>query len=119
MMNLKTNFRISSKSPQTILPQGTQFELVVSYHDNTGAKFAAGTADIRVRTSRFDLVNVNMGSSNTSFMIFNKKSGLTMLKAWIDGATKTADYVTLKVKQTIVPVLVKFIIIISFAIEMY
>lgn len=111
MLNLISQFRISSKSPETILPQGTQFELQVTYHDNTGMKFAAGTANVRIRTSRFDLTSVNMGYSNTSIIVSNKKEGLTMLKAWIEEGPKAVDYVALRVKQTIYPVLVSFCLI--------
>lgn len=106
MLNLKANFRISSKSPIAILPQGSTFELVVTYHDNTGSQFASGSADLRIRTSRFDLSTITMGSGNTSIVVANKKAGLTMLKAWSDGATKTADYVAFNVAQTVTPVLV-------------
>lgn len=106
MLSLKANFRISSKSPKTILPQGCQFELVVTYHDNTGTEFASGSADIRIRASRFDLTSIAMSPGNVSVIVSNKKSGLTMLKAWSDGSTKTADYVALRVAQTIEPVLV-------------
>lgn len=111
MLNLHSQFRISSKSPQSILSQGTEFELQVTYHDNTGEKFAAGTANVRVRTSRFDLSTITLGYSNTSIIVGNKKSGLTMLKAWIDDGPKAVDYVALRVKQTIVPVLVRYSLI--------
>lgn len=104
MLNLVTTFRISSKSPQVKLSQGTKFDLKVSYHDNTGTEFTSGSAELRLRSTRFDLAHFQLRNDNISIVVSNKKSGATILKVWADGHHKTADYVKLSVKQTIDPV---------------
>lgn len=98
-----TNWLIQSDGPSDVIPLGVEFELHATYHDNTGHQFTSGTAQLHVRTSRFDLARVKLGRDNSTLTVSIKKPGDTVLKVWADGVRKTADYVKLHVKQTVTP----------------
>ncbi|CAG9763709.1 unnamed protein product [Ceutorhynchus assimilis] len=104
-LNIKASWRISFNNPIAILPLGTEFLLVATYHDNVGNVFHAGPTELKLRTSRLDLIKVTRFPENGSLWISTKKEGHTMLKVWADGIQKTTDYVKLHVEQSVKPVL--------------
>ncbi|KAJ8925773.1 hypothetical protein NQ315_009621 [Exocentrus adspersus] len=104
-LNVLANWRIHSDSPLRTIPLGTEFQLRATFHDNLGNRFHAGPKDLKVRPSRCDLIKVVESSDNASVWIYTKKAGNTMLKGWADGVQKTADYVKLKVEQSVRPML--------------
>lgn len=109
MLNVLSNWRIRSNQPVAVVPLGTEFQLLATYHDNLGNKFTAGSAQLKVRSSRLDLVRIKQGEDNSSLIISTKRAGQTVLKVWADGVQKTADYVKLNVQQSIVPFVVSML----------
>lgn len=103
LLNVVANWMIASDDPSDVVPLGAEFQLRATYHDNTGQEFTAGTAQLHVRTSRFDLTRVRQGKDNSTLIVSMKKPGDTVLKVWADGLKKTADYIKLHVKQTVTP----------------
>lgn len=106
VLNVVANWMIQADVPSDVLPLGTEFKLRATYHDNTGHEFTAGTAQLHVRTSRFDLTRVKQGKNNSTIIVSIRKPGDTVLKVWADGIRKTADYIKLHVKQTVTPLVV-------------
>ncbi|KAJ8968307.1 hypothetical protein NQ314_002368 [Rhamnusium bicolor] len=104
-INVIANWRIHSDSPLRTIPLGTEFQLRATFHDSQGNKFHAGPTDLKVRTSRCDLLKVVESPANASVWIYTKKPGNTMVKAWADGIQKTADYVKINVEQSVRPML--------------
>ncbi|KAL1512846.1 hypothetical protein ABEB36_002363 [Hypothenemus hampei] len=102
-LNIQAYWRISFNNPVTTVPLGTEFQLVASYHDNIGNVFQAGPTDLKVRTSRCDLIKVTSFPENGTILVNTKKEGHTMLKVWADGIQKTADYVKIHVEQSAKP----------------
>ncbi|GJQ66575.1 hypothetical protein Trydic_g4553 [Trypoxylus dichotomus] len=103
ILNVMANWMIRSDFPTDVVPLGAEFELRATYHDDTGHEFTAGTAQLHVRTSRFDLTKVKQGKNNSTLIISVKKPGDTVLKVWADGVKKTADYIKLHVGQIVTP----------------
>lgn len=103
LMRINSKWQVPPPGPVMVIPLGAEFELRASYHDNTGVAFTAGTTELKLRTSRFDLVKVKLGSDNSSVTVSTKKPGTTIIKIWADGIRKTADYVKLHVEQVIEP----------------
>lgn len=109
MLNVVSNWIVTSKHPNevmNIVPLGTEFKLVTSFHDNTGREFTAGAVLIKIRSSRFDLVKVRHGNDNTTFSLSIRRPGHTVIKAWSDSSQKAADYVKVHAEQTIIPIVV-------------
>ncbi|XP_050315586.1 nuclear pore membrane glycoprotein 210 [Anthonomus grandis grandis] len=104
-LNIHAAWRISFNHPIATLPLGTDFMLVASYHDNVGNRFHAGPTDLKVRTSRCDLIKVTSFPENGTIWISTRKEGHTMLKVWADGIQKTTDYVKVHVEQSVKPIL--------------
>ncbi|ERL89556.1 hypothetical protein D910_06921, partial [Dendroctonus ponderosae] len=104
-LNIQAHWRISFNNPIAIVPLGTDFLLVASYHDNIGNVFHAGPTDLKVRTSRCDLIKIISFPENGTLWVSTKKEGHTMLKVWADGIQKTSDYVKIHVEQSVKPVL--------------
>ncbi|KAI4468828.1 nuclear pore membrane glycoprotein [Holotrichia oblita] len=103
LLNVVANWMIRSDVPSDVIPLGAEFQLRATYHDSTGVEFTAGTSQLHVRTSRFDLTRVKQGKDNSTLILSMKKPGDTVLKVWADGLKKTADYIKLHVKQTVAP----------------
>ncbi|XP_060536617.1 nuclear pore membrane glycoprotein 210 [Cylas formicarius] len=104
-LNIHAYWRISFNNLITTIPLGTDFMLVASYHDNIGNTFHAGPTDLKIRTSRCDLMKVTQFPENGSIWISTKKPGHTMLKVWADGIQQTTDYLKINVEQSVKPLL--------------
>ncbi|KRT81282.1 hypothetical protein AMK59_6258, partial [Oryctes borbonicus] len=103
ILNVEAKWMIRSDFPTDVVPLGAEFELRATYHDDTGHEFTAGTAQLHVRTSRFDLTKVKQGRNNSTLLVSIKKPGDTVLKVWADGVKKTADYIKIHVGQIVTP----------------
>ncbi|VEN56349.1 unnamed protein product [Callosobruchus maculatus] len=99
------DWRIHSDSLTRTLPLGTAFQLRATFHDNMGHRFNAGPKELKIRTSRCDLIKVTESHEEASAWIYTKKEGHTMIKAWAEGIQQTADYVKLNVEQAVRPIL--------------
>lgn len=64
---------------------GSEFQLKATFHDNIGNEFHAGPKDLKVKTSRCDLVKVSEGNEDATIWVYTKKAGTTMVKAWAEG----------------------------------
>ncbi|CAH1116509.1 unnamed protein product [Phaedon cochleariae] len=104
-LNVLANWRIHSDSPLRTVPLGTEFQVKATFHDNMGNMFQAGPKDLKVRTSRCDLIKLTDSTEDATIWIQTKKPGNTMLKAWADGISKTADYIKINVEQSVRPLL--------------
>lgn len=110
MLNVQTVWRIHSDEPVHVLPVGVEFEVKTTYHDSTGEEFLSGVVDLKMRSSRFDLVRVKNEQENTSMIFSARKPGNTVMKVWAEKDHRTADYIKMHIGQTIVP----FVVIIYF-----
>lgn len=108
LLNVIANWKVEVPPQLETLPLGTEFQLHVTYHDNTGAQFTAGTAELGIRSSRFDLAKIRAGVDNSTVFVALKKPGSTMIKVWADGYHKTADYVKLRVGPSLTPSVIYF-----------
>lgn len=105
MADIKTDWFVEESRNLRFIPLGVQMELQATYYDMIGNKFDAGPSDVKVRTSRSDLVRVKRGSTNSSVFIITKKEGHTVLKLWSDGQYPTAYYLKLHFERCVKPVL--------------
>lgn len=106
LLTANTEWMLPIKENINVVPLGSQFQLIASYHDNTGAQFSAAQCDLFARTSRLDLLDVKRNADNTSFTANSINDGPTVLKVWAENCFKTADYVQIYTGQITKPVTV-------------
>lgn len=99
---------VVAPTPVNVIPLGTEFELRVSYHDDTGAEFIAGSTELRLRATRADLASIRPGVENSSFFVSTRKSGSAVIKVWTDCLHKTSDYIKLHINNVVTPVQVSY-----------
>ncbi|RWS16815.1 nuclear pore membrane glycoprotein 210-like protein [Dinothrombium tinctorium] len=90
------------------IPIGFTMNFRVSFHDNVGKPYDAVQANIRVRPSRFDLINIISTNEefNNSITIRALKEGLTVLRVWdsLNVGTKILeDYIYIRSGHSIFP----------------
>lgn len=108
-LKVRANWRVHSNTPLSYLPLGTEFTLKASFHDKVGNKFVTGPLDLKIRTSRCDLIKISDGPEVSSVQISTLKPGITLIKVWAEGIQKTASYVKLHVEQSVQPVIVSIL----------
>ncbi|XP_057657575.1 nuclear pore membrane glycoprotein 210 [Diorhabda carinulata] len=104
-MNLivTANWHIHSDSQLRTVPLGTEFMIRATFHDNVGNKFHAGPKELKIRTSRCDLLKIVESKEDASVIVYTKHSGSTMVKGWAEGIQQTADYMKIHVEQSVRP----------------
>ncbi|CAH0550671.1 unnamed protein product [Brassicogethes aeneus] len=103
-LKVRANWRVHSNTPLSYIPLGTVFTLKATFHDSIGNKFVTGPLDLKVRSSRCDLIRIAEGPEVSSVQISTVKPGVTMIKVWAEGVMNTASYIKLRVEQSVQPV---------------
>ncbi|XP_039276668.1 nuclear pore membrane glycoprotein 210 [Nilaparvata lugens] len=104
MININAKLHVDPEQQISALPRGLDLELVISYHDNTGAEFTAARTDIKMRPSRFDKMHLKRGLVNGTLSASLVGSGNTVLKVWDDTIPHhSKDYVKFPVEHLMYP----------------
>ncbi|RZF35031.1 hypothetical protein LSTR_LSTR009623 [Laodelphax striatellus] len=104
MININAKLHVDPEKQISALPRGLDLELVVSYHDNTGAEFTAARTDIKMRPNRFDKMHLKRGLVNGTLSASLVSCGNTVLKVWDDTIPHhSKDYVKFPVEHLMYP----------------
>lgn len=95
LLNPRPNW--SPETPINVIPLGSEFDLVTSYHDDQGAEFTAADPEVVLRNTRWELVKVHAGSNNATMLIETRKSGTGVLEASASKLRQLVDYIILHV----------------------
>lgn len=104
LTKVKTQIKISKELSIGVIPRGADLELLITYHDNTGDEFMGVLNDLKVRTSRNDLVKIQRGNDNVTLLAGVHKAGDTVLKIWDDAfPMRVLEYIKFHVGDIIKP----------------
>nr|XP_006822310.1 PREDICTED: nuclear pore membrane glycoprotein 210-like [Saccoglossus kowalevskii] len=84
-------------------PVGISLFFTISFHDDLGEKFHSTNSELNFRINRFDLLQVNQGLENGTFVARATSSGNTIFKVWDKNSPHIADYVNVPVDSVITP----------------
>ncbi|CAG7817186.1 unnamed protein product [Allacma fusca] len=87
----------------TSLPRGISFPFSISYHDNIGRKFDATSASPKIRTNRFDLIQLSTSSENNTFVAQANHEGRVCIKVYDRINPHVMDFLVLNVGEAIEP----------------
>lgn len=107
LLSASTDWSVPFGDGVNVIPLGSEFKLVASYHDNTGAIFSAAQCDLCHKASRLDLIEFKRNADNTSFSGSSIEEGTIVIKVWADNCFKSADYVQISSKQLVKPQMVR------------
>ncbi|XP_070565297.1 nuclear pore membrane glycoprotein 210-like isoform X2 [Ptychodera flava] len=94
---------ITSSKKLYTFPVGIGLSFIISFHDDVGEKFHATNTELNFRMNRFDLLQVNQGLENGTFVARATSIGNTIFKVWDKNNPRIADYVNVPVDQVIAP----------------
>ncbi|XP_049962965.1 nuclear pore membrane glycoprotein 210 [Schistocerca serialis cubense] len=104
MINFNPIFHVAEDETVSVLPKGITADFSITYHDNTGMTFTTVESDIKLRTNRFDLVQLSKKPKDGSVHATFEQESSTMLKIWDDIVFQhSADYIKLTVGEIILP----------------
>ncbi|XP_077992157.1 nuclear pore membrane glycoprotein 210-like [Glandiceps talaboti] len=82
-------------------PVGIALSFIISFHDDVGEKFHATNTELIFRINRFDLLQVNQGLQNGTFVARATSIGNTIFKVWDKNNPRIADYINVPVDRVI------------------
>ncbi|RWS29275.1 nuclear pore membrane glycoprotein 210-like protein [Leptotrombidium deliense] len=110
MINTVNKIATSQETDHNVVdvPVGFSIKLQVTFHDAVGKRFDAVNSNIKVRPSRFDLINIlfNGDESNTTLTVRALKQGLTVLRIWDSQSVSgklLEDYIYIRTGHVIYP----------------
>ncbi|XP_076471495.1 nuclear pore membrane glycoprotein 210-like [Babylonia areolata] len=102
MLNLDTAMKTSGAVLPAV-PVGTTLHFSVTYHDDVGETFFATNVQLGIRCSRYDLLHMSSGATNSSLVVRAAEVGRTTLKVWDKRNPWVADYISIPVQPAITP----------------
>ncbi|XP_069594525.1 nuclear pore membrane glycoprotein 210-like [Ranitomeya imitator] len=84
-------------------PVGITLDLTVHFYSSIGERFHAQKTQLRFSTNRDDLLLIEPGIKNYTFMITTVMQGDTLLRVWDEAHPGMADFVAISVEDAISP----------------
>lgn len=107
MLNVRAVWLVQAEEVLNVIPLGVEFEVKTTYHDNTGEEFLSGTVELKIRSSRFDLVRVK-SEENTTMVFSARKPGNAVMKVWAQKEQRNTDFIKMHIEQTVTPFVERF-----------
>ncbi|XP_077144594.1 nuclear pore membrane glycoprotein 210-like isoform X2 [Ranitomeya variabilis] len=102
-IDVKPKLHTRSRHPQASFPVGITLELTVHFYSSIGERFHAQKTKLRFATNRDDLLLIEPGIKNYTFMITTVMQGDTLLRVWDEAHPGMADFVAISVEDAISP----------------
>ncbi|CAH2313255.1 nuclear pore membrane glyco 210 [Pelobates cultripes] len=96
-------FHTSDNRQLSMIPLGVTLHFALQFHDSTGDIFHSHNSIVKLATNRDDLVQVEKGVTNNTFIVHTVNVGLTIFHVWDIENPVILDYVPFPVEQSIFP----------------
>ncbi|XP_022099452.1 nuclear pore membrane glycoprotein 210-like isoform X2 [Acanthaster planci] len=98
-----SNLPTSPGEKLAVFPVGITLSLAVAFYDNVGDQFQATNTVLEHRLSRFDLLRLQAGPDNGTFIAQAAHIGSTIFKVWDKNSPWIEDYVNIPVGSVVQP----------------
>ncbi|XP_038053561.1 nuclear pore membrane glycoprotein 210-like [Patiria miniata] len=98
-----SNLLTSRGEKLAVFPVGIGLSFAVAFYDNVGERFQATNTVLEHRLSRFDLLRLQAGSDNGTFVARPAHIGSTIFKVWDKNSPWIEDYVNIPVGSVVQP----------------
>ncbi|KAM4017480.1 nuclear pore membrane glycoprotein 210-like [Anomaloglossus baeobatrachus] len=102
-IDVKPKFHTRRGHPLASFPVGITLELTVHFYSSIGEKFHAHKAKLRFATNRDDLLLIEPGIKNYTFLITTVMQGDTLLRVWDEAHPGMADFLAISVEDALLP----------------
>ncbi|XP_071795697.1 nuclear pore membrane glycoprotein 210-like isoform X2 [Asterias amurensis] len=98
-----TNLLTTRAEKLRVFPVGMTLSFAVAFYDNFGDRFEATNTVLQHRISRFDMLRLQAGPDNGTFVARATHSGSTIFKVWDKNSPWIEDYVNIPVGSVVEP----------------
>ncbi|XP_073514049.1 nuclear pore membrane glycoprotein 210-like [Phyllobates terribilis] len=102
-IDVKPKLHTRSGHPLASFPVGITLELTVHFYSSIGERFHAQKTQLRFATNRDDLLLIEPGIKNYTFLITTVMQGDTLLRVWDGGHPGMADFMAISVEDAVSP----------------
>ncbi|XP_071973491.1 nuclear pore membrane glycoprotein 210-like isoform X2 [Engystomops pustulosus] len=106
-IEVKPKLHTRSGHPLASFPVGITLELIVHFYSSSGEKFHAQKTQLCYAINRDDLLLIEPGIQNYTFLVTTVMQGETLLRIWDEAHPGMADFIPISVEDAILPNLKK------------
>ncbi|XP_075694661.1 nuclear pore membrane glycoprotein 210-like isoform X2 [Rhinoderma darwinii] len=110
-LRIEVKPKLHARSVLASFPVGITLEFTVHFYSGIGEKFHAQKTQLRFATNRDDLLLIEPGIKNYTFLVTTVMQGETILRVWDEAHPGMADFMPISVEDAISPELKRPIVV--------